>query len=113
MNVAIPNLITSSYPNDAVDAGYRTTAPHGRPVARGFAAAGEDGDDGAGGHLAPEPLVDDDVTDEAVFRRARAPWLTVRIGRDDPRSAAMFGLDSETELVTVLARLAALPPPLP
>ena len=58
-------------------------------------------------------FVGDDVTDEAVFRRARPPWLTVRIGRDDPRSAAMFGLDSETELVTVLARLAALPPPLP
>ena len=52
-------------------------------------------------------FVGDDVTDEAVFRRARPPWLTVRIGRDDPRSAAMFGLDSEAELVTVLARLAA------
>jgi trehalose 6-phosphate phosphatase len=55
-------------------------------------------------------FVGDDVTDEAVFRRAREPWLTVRIGRDDPRSAAMFGLDSEAELVTVLARLAALHP---
>jgi trehalose 6-phosphate phosphatase len=58
-------------------------------------------------------FVGDDVTDEAVFRRARAPWLTVRIGRDDPHSAAMFGLDSEAELVTVLARLAALHPPPP
>ena len=58
-------------------------------------------------------FVGDDVTDEAVFRRARPPWLTVRIGRDDPRSAAMFGLDSEAELVTVLARLAALRPPPP
>jgi hypothetical protein len=37
----------------------------------------------------------------------------VRIGRDDPRSAAMFGLDSEAELVTVLARLAAMSPPAP
>jgi trehalose 6-phosphate phosphatase len=58
-------------------------------------------------------FVGDDVTDEAVFRRARPPWLTVRIGRDDPRSAAMFGLDSEAELVTVLARLAAMSPPAP
>jgi trehalose 6-phosphate phosphatase len=49
----------------------------------------------------------DDVTDETVFRRVRPPWLTVRIGRDDPSSAAMFGLDDEGELVTVLARLAA------
>lgn len=55
-------------------------------------------------------FVGDDVTDEAVFRRAREPWLTVRIGRDDPRSAAMFGLDSEAELVMVLARLAAQHP---
>ncbi|MEP7300533.1 MAG: trehalose-phosphatase [Caldimonas sp.] len=53
-------------------------------------------------------FVGDDVTDEAVFRRARPPWLTVRIGRDEPQSAAMFGLDSEAELVTVLARLAAM-----
>jgi trehalose 6-phosphate phosphatase len=52
-------------------------------------------------------FVGDDVTDEAVFRRARPPWLTVRIGRDEPRSAAMFGLDSEAELVTVLERIAA------
>ena len=57
-------------------------------------------------------FVGDDVTDEAVVRRARAPWLTVRIGRDEPQSAAMFGLDSEAELVTVLARIATpLPPP--
>ena len=56
-------------------------------------------------------FVGDDVTDEAVFRRARPPWLTVRIGRDEPQSAAMFGLDSEAELVTVLARIAASPPP--
>ena len=56
-------------------------------------------------------FVGDDVTDEAVFRRARSPWLTVRIGRDEPQSAAMFGLDSEDELVTVLARLAAMRPP--
>ena len=53
-------------------------------------------------------FVGDDVTDEAVFRRARPPWLTVRIGRDDPQSAAMFGLDSEAELVTLLARLATM-----
>ena len=58
-------------------------------------------------------FVGDDVTDEAVFRRARPPWLTVRIGRDDPQSAAMFGLDSEAQLVEVLARLAAGTPPAP
>jgi trehalose 6-phosphate phosphatase len=44
----------------------------------------------------------DDVNDEAVFVCAEPHWLTVRIGRDDPHSRAMYGLDDPGELVPVL-----------
>ena len=47
-------------------------------------------------------FVGDDVNDEAVFRRAGPRWLTVRIGRDDPQSAARFFLDSQAEVATLL-----------
>ena len=50
-------------------------------------------------------FVGDDVTDEAVFRRAEANWLTVRIGRDDPQSQARFFLDSHTEVACLLQTL--------
>ncbi|MDQ6681500.1 MAG: trehalose-phosphatase [Pseudomonadota bacterium] len=50
----------------------------------------------------------DDVNDEAVFMRAEPHWLTVRIGRDDPLSRAMFFLDHDTELAQVLQRMLAL-----
>ena len=50
-------------------------------------------------------FIGDDVNDEAIFVRARPPWLTVRIGRDDPQSHAMFFLDSDSELPEVLARM--------
>ena len=53
-------------------------------------------------------FVGDDVNDEAVFLRAEPHWLTVRIGRDDPLSRAMFFLDSDAELVLVLQRMLAL-----
>jgi trehalose 6-phosphate phosphatase len=53
-------------------------------------------------------FVGDDVNDEAVFMRAEPHWLTVKIGRDDPLSRAMFFLDSDSELVQVLQRMSAL-----
>ncbi|HJW12525.1 MAG TPA: trehalose-phosphatase [Albitalea sp.] len=53
-------------------------------------------------------FIGDDVNDEAVFMRAEPHWLTVRIGRDDPLSRAMFFLDSEAELVRVLQRMQGL-----
>jgi trehalose 6-phosphate phosphatase len=55
-------------------------------------------------------FVGDDVNDEAVFRRALPPWLTIRIGSDDPTSHAMFFLDDVAELVVVLHRMHALSP---
>jgi len=62
--------------------------------------------EGAGGAV----FVGDDVNDEAVFMRAVPHWLTVKIGRDDPLSRAMFFLDSDSELAQVLERLLALAP---
>jgi trehalose 6-phosphate phosphatase len=56
-------------------------------------------------------FVGDDVNDEAVFRRARPPSLTIRIGGDDPTSHAMFFLDDAAELVLVLRRMQALSSP--
>jgi len=50
-------------------------------------------------------FVGDDVNDEAVFSRARPDWLTVRVGRDNPRSQARFFLDSETEVAAFLAQM--------
>ena len=59
--------------------------------------------EGAGGAV----FVGDDVNDEAVFMRATPHWLTVKIGRDDPLSRAMFFLDSDAELVMVLEKMLA------
>jgi trehalose 6-phosphate phosphatase len=53
-------------------------------------------------------FVGDDVNDEAVFRRASARWLTIRIGGDAPGSQAMFFLDDIAELVLVLRRMRSL-----
>jgi trehalose 6-phosphate phosphatase len=53
-------------------------------------------------------FIGDDVNDEAVFMRAEPHWLTVRIGRDDPLSRAMFFLDSDAELVAVLEKMLIL-----
>jgi len=50
-------------------------------------------------------FVGDDVNDEAVFMRAEPHWLTVKIGRDDPLSRAMFFLDSEAELALLLRKM--------
>ncbi|MEO8836189.1 MAG: trehalose-phosphatase [Caldimonas sp.] len=43
----------------------------------------------------------DDVNDEPVFERAEPSWLTVKVGRDDPTSAARFCIDG-TEVVRLL-----------
>jgi len=57
-------------------------------------------------------FVGDDLNDEPVFARAHATWLTVRVGRDDPMSRAMYCLDNFGEVVAMLDRmLAALDPP--
>ena len=53
-------------------------------------------------------FVGDDLNDEAVFIRAAPHWLTVRIGRDDAQSRAMFFLDSHAEVASLLERLQGL-----
>lgn len=50
----------------------------------------------------------DDVNDEPVFAAAPPGWLTIRIGRDDPRSAAQFFLDSPAETAMLLERMVSL-----
>ena len=50
-------------------------------------------------------FIGDDENDEAVFMRATPHWLTVKIGRDDPLSRAMFFLDSDQELALVLQKM--------
>jgi trehalose 6-phosphate phosphatase len=44
----------------------------------------------------------DDVNDEPVFAAAPSNWLTLRVGRDDPRSRARFFLDSPAEMALAL-----------
>jgi trehalose 6-phosphate phosphatase len=56
-------------------------------------------------HARAAVFVGDDVNDEAVFMRAEPHWLTVKIGRDDPLSRAMFFLDSEAELALLLRKM--------
>ena len=53
-------------------------------------------------------FVGDDLNDEPVFARAQASWLTVRVGRDDPSSQAMFCLDNFGEVATMLDRMLAV-----
>jgi trehalose 6-phosphate phosphatase len=53
-------------------------------------------------------FVGDDASDETVFERARARWVTVRVGREDRGSRARFFLDSASELATLLQRLLVL-----
>lgn len=50
----------------------------------------------------------DDVNDEPVFASAPAGWLTVRVGRDDPRSKAQYFLDSPAETALLLDRMVSL-----
>ncbi len=49
----------------------------------------------------------DDVNDEPVFAAAPEDWLTVRVGRDDPRSRAMYFLDSPAEMAMLLEKMEA------
>lgn len=46
--------------------------------------------------------IGDDANDESVFRRAPSHWLTVRIGRDDPHSAADWFVDSDADVKRLL-----------
>lgn len=55
-------------------------------------------------------FVGDDVNDEAVFARAGRHWLTVRIGRDEPRSQARFFLDALDEVAAAVDAMLASPP---
>lgn len=50
----------------------------------------------------------DDVNDEPVFAAAPAGWLTIRVGRDDPRSKAQWFLDSPGEMALLLERMVSL-----
>jgi len=50
-------------------------------------------------------FVGDDVNDEAVFVRAPPHWLTVRIGRDDPKSRAAYFLDGHAEVALFLGMM--------
>ncbi len=50
----------------------------------------------------------DDVNDEPVFASAPAGWLTIRVGRDDPRSKAQYFLDSPGETAMLLDRMVSL-----
>jgi trehalose 6-phosphate phosphatase len=50
----------------------------------------------------------DDVNDEPVFEAAGPGWLTIRVGRDDPRSHAMFCLDGPGQMPLLLDRMLAL-----
>ncbi|HLL09982.1 MAG TPA: trehalose-phosphatase [Rubrivivax sp.] len=47
----------------------------------------------------------DDINDEPVFAAAPPHWLTVRIGRDDPTSRAMYFLDGPSEMGLLLQRM--------
>ena len=50
----------------------------------------------------------DDVNDEPVFAVAATGWLTIRLGRDDPRSKAHHFLDSPGEIAVLLERMVSL-----
>lgn len=50
----------------------------------------------------------DDVNDEPVFAAAPEGWLTIRVGRHDPRSKARYFLDSPSETTLLLERMVSL-----
>ncbi len=52
----------------------------------------------------------DDVNDEPVFESASADWLTVRVGRDDPRSRAHYFLDGPNEVALMLEKMLSILP---
>lgn len=58
-------------------------------------------------------FVGDDVNDEPAFERADPHWVTVRIGREGPPSAARFYLEATGEVEQMLERILALLPARP
>ena len=56
-------------------------------------------------------FVGDDLNDEPVFACAQPNWLTVRVGRDDPGSRAMFFLDHFGEVAQMLDGMVSLARP--
>lgn len=50
-------------------------------------------------------FVGDDANDEPVFARQEPAWLTIKIGRDDSHSKAMFFLDATNDMVSMLDRM--------
>lgn len=50
-------------------------------------------------------FIGDDVNDEPVFARGEPTWLTVRVGHDDPASAAGWFLDSSADLPHLLDQM--------
>jgi len=50
----------------------------------------------------------DDLNDEPVFASAPSWWLTIRVGRDNPGSKAMYFLDSPGEMAMLLGRMVSL-----
>jgi trehalose 6-phosphate phosphatase len=52
----------------------------------------------------------DDVNDEPVFETAPDGWLTIRVGRDNPRTKAQYFLDSPGEMAMLLERMVSLLP---
>jgi trehalose 6-phosphate phosphatase len=50
----------------------------------------------------------DDLNDEPVFEAAPPEWLTIRVGRFDRRSRAMYYLDSPIEIAMLLERMLVL-----
>lgn len=51
--------------------------------------------------------IGDDANDESIFRRAPLHWLTVRVGADDPRSAAAWFVDSHADVAALLELMLA------
>ena len=52
--------------------------------------------------------VGDDANDEPVFERREPTWLTIRIGRDNPNTRAMFVLENPGEIAMLLERMLRL-----
>jgi len=50
-------------------------------------------------------FIGDDVNDEPVFACAEPSWLTVKVGRDDPDSRALYYVDGLTEVADMLDRM--------
>jgi trehalose 6-phosphate phosphatase len=50
-------------------------------------------------------FVGDDINDEAVFTKAPADWLTVRVANDYPQSNAGYFLDDYTDVALLLDRM--------